>query len=101
MATDEALEMGVCRLGITKAGGGCGVYWGGVEVAEICLLNVLCCVRVGCCTEPLLAIAPVRGGMAGGGPGGGPLVRPWDPVEGVGEVAKLSVEVCEGMRGGS
>lgn len=31
-----------------------------------------------CCTEPLLAIAPVRGGMAGGGPGGGPLIRPWD-----------------------
>lgn len=47
-------------------------------------------------------MAPVRGGIAGGGPGGGPRdVRPVEPVEGVGEVAKLSVEVCEDMRGGS
>lgn len=77
------------------------MYWGGVELAEICRLIVRCWAKLDCCTEPLLAIAPVRGGITGGGPGGGPLVRPWEPVEGVGEVTKLSVDVCDGIRGGN
>lgn len=105
VAMDEARCMVVCLLGMTKAGGGWGVYWGGVELVEICRTKgrTPWAVMVECCTEPLRAMAPVRGGMAGGGPGGGPReLRPDEPVEGVGEVATtLSVEVCDGMRGGS
>lgn len=79
-----------CRLGMTKGGGGCGVYCGGVELADAWRTKV----REAAGTDPLRAMAPVRGGMAGGGPvrslGGGELME-----------ARLSVEGWEGTRGGS
>ena len=97
VATDD--DRDTCRLGMTNAGGGCGVNCGGVELALICRIKPRPAPRVGagprggvivgCCSEPVRGMAPVRGGIAGGGPGGGPRV-----------VARLSVEACDGMRGG-
>lgn len=97
-------------MGITKGGGGCGVYCGGVELAEIWRTKLRAPVRAllaaddvaaaaaeECtCKEPARAMAPLRGGIAGGGPAGKPRVLPIG-----GEECRLSVEVCEGTRGGN
>lgn len=91
----DALASPLCRLGITKGGGGCGVYCGGVEFADAWRTK-----DRAAGTDPLREMAPVRGGMAGGGPGGADMgVRSFgggDEIE-----ARLSVEGCDGTRGGN
>lgn len=89
------MEARAKRLGMTNGGGGCGVYCGGVEFADACRTK---CRLGGDCIEPARAMAPVRGGIAGGGPGGWPCrsLAVGDELQ-----LLLSCDGCAWTRGGS
>lgn len=72
-----------CRCGITNLGGGCGVNWGGIILAEVCRVSAGRLIGTALVTWiELERIGKLfRGGMAGGGP-------------------RLGTDTCDCMRGG-